>query len=478
MSTRRHKRRRVDRDPVLDERLFEPTPPAVGDTHAEGTEATADPELAVEAPKGIEGDSEAFAEIWDSFREEHYEVLEQLPLTLHRVFRLIHELDGQAQERISNLSPAILKYVSLRRALADADQGAGEQGAQGEVPEGEPVHDAPSTSGDQQATETRNTNGNGKLSNGSSLSPPPVSSAGAPSTKSRTTPVPPKSLAAVVESSDSTREVLISIAQSAEEISRATNEKYYLAGYVRALVDRYIRDLDRSIKEQEASITLGLRPGTHPASIILPEVVLPKPNRSRIVTSPPPFEIPMDPLLLPQPVIEPPSEEVQETPTPAEEETPDPPPAPEEQDEPVEIVESEEPVVEMVEPPAPTRGKRKGRKRRKSKRTRSEAPPTEEQAAPEETLEPEAEEEDAPIPAQNLAPQPLVEPELLDPNEPRYCFCNQVSYGEMIACDNPSCEREWFHMGCVGVTKTPKGKWYCRECIDKVKRPKHKRRPR
>lgn len=23
-----------------------------------------------------------------------------------------------------------------------------------------------------------------------------------------------------------------------------------------------------------------------------------------------------------------------------------------------------------------------------------------------------------------------------DPNEPRYCLCNQVSYGEMVACDN------------------------------------------
>jgi inhibitor of growth protein 3 len=23
-----------------------------------------------------------------------------------------------------------------------------------------------------------------------------------------------------------------------------------------------------------------------------------------------------------------------------------------------------------------------------------------------------------------------------DPNEPRYCICNNVSYGEMIACDN------------------------------------------
>ena len=24
-----------------------------------------------------------------------------------------------------------------------------------------------------------------------------------------------------------------------------------------------------------------------------------------------------------------------------------------------------------------------------------------------------------------------------DPDEPRYCLCNQVSYGDMVACDNP-----------------------------------------
>ncbi|KAG5077065.1 hypothetical protein JHK82_055760 [Glycine max] len=27
----------------------------------------------------------------------------------------------------------------------------------------------------------------------------------------------------------------------------------------------------------------------------------------------------------------------------------------------------------------------------------------------------------------------------VDPNEPTYCFCNQVSYGAMVACDNPNC---------------------------------------
>lgn len=28
----------------------------------------------------------------------------------------------------------------------------------------------------------------------------------------------------------------------------------------------------------------------------------------------------------------------------------------------------------------------------------------------------------------------------VDPNEPVYCICMQVSYGEMVGCDNPSCD--------------------------------------
>ncbi|XP_048332623.2 PHD finger protein ING1 isoform X2 [Ziziphus jujuba] len=52
----------------------------------------------------------------------------------------------------------------------------------------------------------------------------------------------------------------------------------------------------------------------------------------------------------------------------------------------------------------------------------------------------------------------------VDPNEPTYCVCNNVSYGEMVACDNPTCKIEWFHFGCVGLREQPKGKWYCSEC--------------
>ena len=51
----------------------------------------------------------------------------------------------------------------------------------------------------------------------------------------------------------------------------------------------------------------------------------------------------------------------------------------------------------------------------------------------------------------------------IGPKEPVYCFCNYISYGNMIKCDNPSCKREWFHFHCVGLRNQPKGKWFCSE---------------
>lgn len=49
-------------------------------------------------------------------------------------------------------------------------------------------------------------------------------------------------------------------------------------------------------------------------------------------------------------------------------------------------------------------------------------------------------------------------------NEPTYCFCHQVSYGNMVCCDNNKCDVGWFHFSCVGITNKPKGKWYCPQC--------------
>ncbi|KAJ8261683.1 hypothetical protein GJAV_G00157150 [Gymnothorax javanicus] len=68
--------------------------------------------------------------------------------------------------------------------------------------------------------------------------------------------------------------------------------------------------------------------------------------------------------------------------------------------------------------------------------------------------------------AQELSQQASVLPEAeansqvdwtYDPNEPRYCICNQ-------------CPIEWFHYGCVGLSEAPKGKWYCPQCTAAMKR--------
>lgn len=54
----------------------------------------------------------------------------------------------------------------------------------------------------------------------------------------------------------------------------------------------------------------------------------------------------------------------------------------------------------------------------------------------------------------------------MDPNEPVYCFCRRISFGDMVGCENPDCTIEWFHFSCVGLTEEPKV-WYCDDCKSK-----------
>ncbi|TBU50172.1 hypothetical protein BD309DRAFT_946038 [Dichomitus squalens] len=492
MSTRRHKRRRIDTDsdPVASEQSSasplrkHPTQQQIQNGPESGPSE--------EAPTD-ELDTEAFAkerDIWDAFREEHYELLEQLPISIHRDFTLIQELDQQAQELTSNLTPTILKYIALRRTLAAASDKPNEPAPTEHIHESNGALDA-----DGSVVGPQSPKPNGTTVNGKADSTPPAPTSAATSNKGRTPSISSRPLSVVAEPSQSTRELLTSMAQSVEEISRASVEKQYLAQHVCDLVDRYIRDLDRSIKEQEASISLGLRPGTHPASIILPELVVPQFKRTRAAASPPPLELDAieDPLRI-EIAVEPHTEPHEpQAPAPAVEEPPPSFPLPQEAEtEDIEIIDvtaepADGPVAEPAER-APSRVRR-GRKRRKSAKPKSEKTAEPEQVTPEEeNAAPEGESETAArpqpplmlkIPAQSQAAAPILpEGEPPDPDEPRYCFCNQVSYGDMIACDNPTCAKEWFHMGCVGLVRPPKGKWYCRECAEIVKKPKGKKRAR
>ncbi|CAD6197105.1 unnamed protein product [Caenorhabditis auriculariae] len=60
----------------------------------------------------------------------------------------------------------------------------------------------------------------------------------------------------------------------------------------------------------------------------------------------------------------------------------------------------------------------------------------------------------------------------VNPHEPVYCVCRQVSFGQMVACDNKHCPTEWFHFGCVGIDATPSGVWYCSDCKQQPRRRK------
>ncbi|PIO55858.1 PHD-finger, partial [Teladorsagia circumcincta] len=53
-----------------------------------------------------------------------------------------------------------------------------------------------------------------------------------------------------------------------------------------------------------------------------------------------------------------------------------------------------------------------------------------------------------------------------DDSKRKWCFCNEKSYGDMVACDNKACPYQWFHYPCVNISATPKGRWYCPHCVD------------
>ena len=58
-----------------------------------------------------------------------------------------------------------------------------------------------------------------------------------------------------------------------------------------------------------------------------------------------------------------------------------------------------------------------------------------------------------------------IEEEEDDENDDQlYCYCQKVSFGDMVGCDNDECEYQWFHWECVGLKSEPEGEWLCPTC--------------
>lgn len=49
-------------------------------------------------------------------------------------------------------------------------------------------------------------------------------------------------------------------------------------------------------------------------------------------------------------------------------------------------------------------------------------------------------------------------------DDTKYCFCQRVSFGDMVACDNDNCHFQWFHWECVNIKEEPVGDWLCPDC--------------
>lgn len=52
----------------------------------------------------------------------------------------------------------------------------------------------------------------------------------------------------------------------------------------------------------------------------------------------------------------------------------------------------------------------------------------------------------APVPAPGDSDRPNEDGDGEPEDTARYCYCNGVSYGEMIGCDGPECELEWVRL--------------------------------
>ncbi|KAJ7273399.1 hypothetical protein C8J57DRAFT_1129245 [Mycena rebaudengoi] len=316
-------------------------------------------------------------EVWDAFKDEHVEVFD-LSSSLWRRFNLVRELDQQDCGNTASLMSTLMEYIALRRAKAQSRR---------PDPVPEQVTETNTPLEDVQMEDIAASSE--KLPEEIPPDSPPAAEDALPSQNGASPPPAPTPPTDVPNPTPtSTRDLLSTIAKLSEASIRDREEKLNLTRAACESIERSIRLIDQAIQEQEHVITLGARPGTRLAPILLPELVVPKWTKPLRVTLSPDAEDPEEKAPRNKNIIK----------------------------------------------------KRKSKKGRKKEDVESDTVPL-------------------------RRPTPPVIPNA-DPNEVRYCYCDQVSFGEMIACDNPHCKREWFHLVCTNLAAAPEGrkKWYCDDC--------------
>lgn len=234
------------------------------------------------------GDPDVDEALWDAFREEFHEIIEQLPLYLHRSYTLLHELDEHAEQHAGDLLRDVRKYTAIRQDLA---RSTSSQSISSQAPSDGPNEPAIDGNGNEHSYEI--------VASTSSQHEADISSNGIPgsvvdvlegyesySVESGAGSLPP---------ANTTRILLPRIVWSADEFFRTSEEKTSLAQTIYDSVQRHIRQLDQAIKEQEISISMGMRQGTHPA--LLEDLTVPRWQRQPVAAleSPADFSVPSVP---------------------------------------------------------------------------------------------------------------------------------------------------------------------------------------
>ncbi|KAF8636673.1 hypothetical protein AX17_003479 [Amanita inopinata Kibby_2008] len=301
--------------------------------------------------------------LWETIREEHFGVVEQLPLAIHRQLSLMRELDERTQYYSEALLPLLKGYADERLMAAQAV------------------------------------------------------------IKSL------RELAHTVErhpSLGSNHASLSHIIQLSDDFARTSEEKVNIALAINNIVERHMRLLDHAIHEQEIQLSLEVRPGTSTLSIHLPDLVVPRWSRPSRSSLSPVGNAGADPDAFLS--------------------TGD-----------LAMVSSPIPLHSSSASTLPHLPQERSRKFRAS--TRVVGKGDQARTTTSKTLQ---------LTFRGVAAGPpftlTSEDFVIDPSERLYCYCREVSFGEMIACDSAKCEREWFHLECVGLEEPPKGKWFCDEC--------------
>ncbi|KIR41934.1 PHD-finger protein [Cryptococcus deuterogattii 99/473] len=263
-----------------------------------------------------EKDTTEELEAWQDFAADHYETVEQLPLELHRNFRLLRELDDGTlaleQPRSSSTPPKEAAFENSNREedIIDAEMAEetlplheiSEEGEESVVPTSgtaEPVNSA-EPSLDPSLTNEKQREPGMPIADGAggliiSCVPEPQREAPA---RAKFPPLPSSPIAqpsgafkndvqnidslaqtaAPREHSSSTplkasrppgpHSLLPEISRLVREIVRTSDEKVAVAIGAYNAVDRHIRALDSALTAQEASILLGLRPSTLPSNAV------------------------------------------------------------------------------------------------------------------------------------------------------------------------------------------------------------------